>query len=463
MVQATDYLIVGAGASGLAFADSLLTESPEATITLIDRRDEVGGHWCDTYSFVRLHTPSAYYGVGSLPLGQDRIQESGRNAGFYEQATGSEVHAYFQKVLHERLLPSGRVTFLPRHEYLEHKDGLAQLRDLRPDNLREIPVHRRIVDARYQQSAVPATHKPSFTVHPDAAFIPIGQLPAQADDYRRYIVIGGGKTSVDACLWLLDAGIDPDQIRWIRPREAWFANRAQLQPLDQVGVLMKGSADEAEACAHASDVTDLFHRLEAVGRYMRIDEQTEPTMYRVTMLSRRELLDLRQITGDIRRGHVRAIEPTHIRFDDGELTVRDDELLIDCSAYGIAPSPAVPIFAEHKITLQQIRHASPTFNAAFIAVLETHRDNDDDRNWLAEPNPPASRPADILMMLVRTWISADRWRHEPDLRTWISNSRLNLARGVGKKMENPQIRSALERYVVYVPQAIENLRRLANA
>lgn len=75
MDQATDYLIVGAGASGLAFADSLLTES-DANIVLVDRRAEVGGHWGDAYPFVQLHTPSSYYGVNSIPLGEDRIQAS---------------------------------------------------------------------------------------------------------------------------------------------------------------------------------------------------------------------------------------------------------------------------------------------------------------------------------------------------------------------------------------------------
>ena len=215
MVQATDYLVVGAGASGLAFVYSLLTESPDALITLIDRRGEVGGHWCDTYPFVRLHTPSAYYGVNSMPLGEDRIQESGRNAGFYKQATGPEIHAYFQKVLQERLLPSERVVFLPRHEYLDSNDGLAQVNDLTTEDLLEGRVRRRVVDARYQESAIPATHKPSFMVDPDTAFIPINDLPARAEDYRSFTVIGGGKTSVDACLWLLDEGFDPDQIRWI--------------------------------------------------------------------------------------------------------------------------------------------------------------------------------------------------------------------------------------------------------
>ena len=68
----TDYLVVGAGASGLAFVDTLVAET-DAEVAVIDRGDAPGGHWLHAYPFVRLHTPSAYYGVNSLMLGEDRI------------------------------------------------------------------------------------------------------------------------------------------------------------------------------------------------------------------------------------------------------------------------------------------------------------------------------------------------------------------------------------------------------
>jgi cation diffusion facilitator CzcD-associated flavoprotein CzcO len=90
VVIATDYLVVGAGASGLAFADALVAEG-DAVVTVIDRRAAAGGHWLHAYPFVRLHTPSAYYGVNSLALGEDRIDQVGENAGYYERATGDEV------------------------------------------------------------------------------------------------------------------------------------------------------------------------------------------------------------------------------------------------------------------------------------------------------------------------------------------------------------------------------------
>lgn len=62
----TDYLVVGACAAGMTVTDALLNHG-DATVTLIDRRHAPGGHWLDAYPFVRLHQPSAFYGVDSVP------------------------------------------------------------------------------------------------------------------------------------------------------------------------------------------------------------------------------------------------------------------------------------------------------------------------------------------------------------------------------------------------------------
>jgi len=102
-----DYVVVGAGAVGMALADTLVAES-EASVILVDRRAHPGGHWNDAYPFVRLHGPSAIYGVNSMPLGSGRVDESGLNQGLHELASGAEILDYYQRVLHERLLASGR-------------------------------------------------------------------------------------------------------------------------------------------------------------------------------------------------------------------------------------------------------------------------------------------------------------------------------------------------------------------
>ncbi|MFZ4761055.1 MAG: NAD(P)-binding protein, partial [Burkholderiaceae bacterium] len=100
----TDYLIIGSGAVGMAFVDTLLDES-DAHITIVDRHAKPGGHWNDAYPFVTLHQPSAYYGVNSTELGSRRKDDSGPNAGLYEMATGPEINAYYDAVMRQRFLP----------------------------------------------------------------------------------------------------------------------------------------------------------------------------------------------------------------------------------------------------------------------------------------------------------------------------------------------------------------------
>ena len=45
----TDYLIIGAGAMGMAFADEIFSNQPKAKLTIVDRRAKPGGHWNDAY------------------------------------------------------------------------------------------------------------------------------------------------------------------------------------------------------------------------------------------------------------------------------------------------------------------------------------------------------------------------------------------------------------------------------
>ena len=75
-----DYLVIGAGATAMAFVDTLVSETA-ASVVVVDRNHQPGGHWTTAYPFVRLHQPSAYYGVNSRPLGSDTIDSTGLNEG----------------------------------------------------------------------------------------------------------------------------------------------------------------------------------------------------------------------------------------------------------------------------------------------------------------------------------------------------------------------------------------------
>lgn len=463
MLLTTDYLVVGAGASGLAFTDALVAESDDVVVTLVDRQAAAGGHWLHAYPFVRLHTPSAYYGVNSLPLGEDRVDQVGENAGFYERATGGEVREYFAKVA-ARLTETGRVRLLSRHEHLgsgSRSDG-QQIRDLSTGELHDVTVRRKVVDARYLEASIPATHTVPFDVASSAQFIPVNDLPAAADATSSYCILGSGKTAADACLWLLDNGVEPDRIRWIRPRDAWFYDRSYFQPLAQVGMIMEGVALDAEAGAQAANVEEVFARLEASGRLVRIDPTWPATMYRGTMLSARELEALRRIENVVRLGRVRRIEAGRIVLERGEIRTGPDVLHVDCTALGLNNSPATAIFQPGRIVLQQVRYLSPTFNAALIGFVEAHRDDDADKNRLCPAHAYPTSPQDWPHLMSRAWSAEARWLRETDLAAWIARSRLNLMQGLPDHMADPSAQAAVMRYLTHVGPATKRLRSWAD-
>lgn len=457
----TDYLVVGGGATGLAFADALLDEA-DVEVTVIDRRPAPGGHWMDAYPFVRLHTPSAYYGVNSLALGEGRLDSDGENAGFYERAKGEQVFGYFAEVA-RRIEKSGRARVLTGHEHLGAGSDGEQVRDLGSGEVHDVAVRRKVVDARYLEASIPATHVTPFEVAADARLVPVNELPAAARSDRSYAVLGSGKTAADACTWLLGNGVPPDRIRWVRPRDAWFHDRRQFQPLEQVGGIMEGNSQDAQAGAEATDIDDLFERLEASGRLMRIDPARPATMYRGTMLSAGELAGLRQIEDVIRLGRVRRIEADRILLERGQVEIDSDTLAVDCTALGLNNAPATPIFQPGRIVLQQVRHLSPCFNAALIGFVEAHRDDDADRNRLCPPNPYARSVEDWPRMVSRTWRTEARWLSEPDLSAWVGQSRLNLLRALPDHASEPQAQAAVKRFLTHVGAAIERLKQLGDS
>ena len=42
--------------------------------------------------------------------------------------------------------------------------------------------------------------------------MPINDLATLTEPPPGFVVLGGGKTSMDACLWLLEQGVDPQRV-----------------------------------------------------------------------------------------------------------------------------------------------------------------------------------------------------------------------------------------------------------
>lgn len=427
-----DYVIVGAGAVGLAMADTLAAET-SATVVIVDRRAKPGGHWNDAYPFVRLHGPSVTYGVNSMPLGSGRIDTAGLNAGLNELASGAEICAYYDRVMQEHLLPSGRVTWLPLHDVDE--DGVAI--SLVNGRRRRLVARRRWVDATQADTQVPATHGPRFAVADGVTCLTPTELAQWRQPAAGHVIVGGGKTAMDTALWLLEHGVDPDAITWIRPREAWLLNRANVQPTVQFAhQTLAASVAELEAARDATSLSDLFVRLEAARLLQRIDPMVQPTMYRCAVVSEAELAQLRKIKNVVRMGHVRAIEIDRIVLDHGEIATSARHVHVHCSAGGLPRGPVQAVFQGQRVVPQYVRRCSPAFSAAFIAHLDATLDDEHEKNALCEPVLVPQVPIDWLRMHLQTAKNQMRWSQRGDLQGWLRRSRLEAYTGLFERMQS---------------------------
>jgi len=445
----------------MSFTDVLIDVDRDCDVVMVDRRHAPGGHWNDAYPFVRLHQPAACYGVNSRALGNDQLDERGLNAGLYQQADGLQICDYFRRVMVEHHVASGQVRFFPMSNYLGLEGSDVAFVATLTGAMTEVKVRRAVVDARYLEPTIPSRHTPSFAVDTDVRFVSVNELPDVGEPATGYTIIGGGKTGSDACTWLLENGVDPDDIRWIRARDAWMWNRAQIQPLDLVTDTVEGLSRGVEASAEAESIDDLFARLEACGQLFRLDPSVPPTMYHAATLTVTELQGLRSIENVVRLGRVKSIRAGEIEFNQGTIPTDRGQLYVDCSAAGLGKAPARPIFERGRITLQCISTAFPTFNAAVIGYLEASRGDDGIAKSRLSPTNRYPDAANDWIPNMRGQLESLRlWNGQPDIAAWLESSRLNIARGMFEKASEPRMAEAITRLLTYTERAVANLEKL---
>jgi hypothetical protein len=452
----TDYLVVGAGAVGMAFVDTLI-EDPSVDVVMVDRRGAPGGHWLDAYPFVQLHQPSANYGVSSTPLGYDRLDEDGPNRGFYELAGAAEICGYFDGVMRHRLLPSGRVRFLPMTDHL----GAARVRSRLTGHETQVSVRRRVVDATFLASRVPATDPPPFEIADGARCIPVGDLVKVDEPPAGFVIIGAGKTAMDACTWLLLQGTRPDAVTWIRPRDAWLLNRIHFQPRAGAIGTFEGVVHEVEALAASSSVEEAYDHLADARVMLRLDPDVRPTMVRGATVSEAEVEELRRIENVVRLGHVQRIETDRIVLEAGTIPTTPGHLHVHCAAPGLPLHPPRPIFTDDAITLQSVIRMHPTLSAALAGFVETTDRSTAEKNRLLPPNPYSDTGFDFLRAMLVSLNTEMSWRDAPDLQAWLDQSRLNVMRELPATAEPERLRELQGRFFTSVEPALRKLHELA--
>ena len=430
----TDYLVIGSGAMGMAFTDTLLTET-DASVMLVDRHHRAGGHWNNAYPFVRLHQPSLNYGVNSRPLGRCKKDLSGLNQGLFELASGAEVLDYFDQVMNQQFLPSGRVQHFPMCSFEGFADGEAQFRSITTGRAHRVRVRRKCVLANQLDTRVPSMQPPKYSVASGMRCVALNELPRIQAPPSGYVVVGAGKTAMDAVVWLLEQGVEPGSVRWIMPRDSWLVDRAntQLAPECFTG-FFSGVAAQLQAVLDATSMPDLYHRLEAAGQLMRIDANVEPTMYHCATVSRAELALLRRIQNVVRMGRVQRIEADRIVLDHGSIPTDAGVLHIDCSASAIEAKPVVPVFQGPQITLQTVRGCQPVFSAALTAKVEAGAYEEAQKNTLCTVVPLPGPGLMWLEILAANMANQHRWTRDENLAKWMLSARLDsysaLARSV---------------------------------
>jgi hypothetical protein len=295
--------------------------------------------------------------------------------------------------------------------------------------------------------------------------VPLNELARLAQPQAGYVVVGAGKTGIDACLWLLEQGVEPERIRWIMARDPWLLDRANLQSADEFFMATWSTmTGQLEAIVAAADVPDLMLRLEAAGEWLRIDPAVQPSVYHGATVTRAELAQLRRLVrGIVRLGHVMSVDADRMHLEHGSIALPPGTLVVDCSAVGIPSRDAVPVWDGQRITPQWVRSFGTTFSAAFIAHVEATFDGDDAaKNALCTPIVPPTLASDWLRLLAVTLKNQQQWSKHPGLQQWLASSRLNaLIRPAARIRPDEADKIALmQRYKQALKPAVARLSEL---
>ncbi|KZZ57182.1 hypothetical protein A3762_10295 [Oleiphilus sp. HI0125] len=410
-----DYLIIGAGAMGLAFADELLKHDKQASIVFVERRGMSGGHWVDAYDHVKLHQPAIAYGVNSLELSESKTDLSSR----------PQIIHYFERIS-KNLVSTGRARFLFKCDFVGEqpldKGAIATVASNIDEGVSyRIHVKRKIVDSGYMRVEVPATHPPRYKVDGDVQLVAPNALTKLERSFSKYVVVGAGKTGIDAILYLLDNGVIPERIQWVISNDMWMWPREMAAP-NTVGNMLSG---QLQGLIDNAEIDDAFLQMEREGIVFRLDKNVQPTKWRCATVSMPELEQLKSIKQVLRKGRVARVSTTHLHFESGEeQALSRNALIVNCSANGLAKRRAKSIFADGHITLQPILVCQQVFSAAYIGRLETSSLSDAQKNEVCFPVPHPENVEDLPYCMVNSFenlVKATRiipW--------WLYRSRLNL-------------------------------------
>lgn len=460
MTLHTDYLVKGCGVSSMGFVDTLLRET-DATVTIVDRGAAPGGHWNDAYPFVRLHQPAPFYGLASRPLGDERLDTTGPNAGLAALPSGLQVADYCHRAMTELFLPTGRVRYHPMSEVSDDGEIVSLLSGRRE----RVAVARRLVDGTRLETVIPLTHRRSFEVEGGVACVPPNALPREARGRSRFTVIGGGKTGLDCVSWLLEQGAEPEAITWVLSRDAWWSNRRshQTAPALRRGTL-ELMARQSEALASAASVEDIEAGMEAAGAWLRLDRSVRPTMFHAATVTEPELERARRIGARVREGKLLRLEPGRMVLQGGTVPMHADTLCIDCSATAL-PAGGLErdsVFGDGRIDLHFLRFPMLCLSVALTAFIEARVDEEAARRAMTRVVPNIDTVEDWMDRFVLNAANQAAWAADERVAGWLATCRLDPVAAMMRAIpvEDAEAVALRDRVRASGGDVLANIRRL---
>mmetsp|Transcript_23288 Transcript_23288/g.38391 ORF Transcript_23288/g.38391 Transcript_23288/m.38391 type:complete len:562 (+) Transcript_23288:61-1746(+) len=384
-VSAT-YLVIGAGTAGLSFIDSLLTLDANATVILVDRNSQPGGHWTKSYPFVKLHQTSCNYGVNSLPLSNIRDKKGNERFSVHDLATGQEILDYYAQVV-EQFRACGRVHLYFNCEYSKDDSGNHLVTNIDTNEVTRISCKKIVVV--HNNVLVPSMRNGApFPIDSSINYAPLNDLPThiESKQYKKYCVIGAGKTGSDAITYLLRNGVDQSAITWITSRDVWYFVRDGLW--GGYKTFRKDTVKLLDPLVKCKTLLDVMLQYEKDGMMARIDTSTMPKVFKGATIDKSELAGFRSIKDIVRMGRVTSITSDEIKLERGTVPLPAspvDTFFVDCMAdldgsfYGYRHPEGFKIFDGNQINLgPSIVSFNFSCSSAVIAYIETVFEDDSD-------------------------------------------------------------------------------------
>ena len=199
----------------------------------------------DAYPFVRLHGPSALYGVNSRSLGERFHRADRAERRLYPRATAAEICDYYQRVLPmSSCCRRARVRFFGMSDYDSAARGEHRFASRLTGDATTVRIRRRIVgrqgisSRRFRRLMSRRLTPPTPGSAADSGQHDLVQAgrPAQRVHGHR----GRARPRWNARRWAPEAACCRRRSGGSGPRDAWLLDRAFQQPLDLLPRLIEG-------------------------------------------------------------------------------------------------------------------------------------------------------------------------------------------------------------------------------